>query len=401
MAYFIGLMSGTSLDGVDIALVDVSTQSSRLIAAETYAFDPALRDKLQKLINQKVCSLTQLGQTNIELGLFMAQLVNDFLAKQNSSSQQIIAIGNHGQTIYHAPNVSFPFSLQIGDCNSIAELTKITTVGDFRQRDMVMKGQGAPLVPAFHAAQFQHKVESRAIINIGGIANITYLPANNHQDILGFDTGPGNTLLNSWIERHQQCAYDANGEWAASGYCDDELLHQLLKDSYFRQNIPKSTGREYFNLNWLDKQLGKTHRYISDTDVQATLLHLTAHTIANALKTYCSDIETCYICGGGAHNPVLMNLLQSLMADVNITTTEALGIAPDWVEATAFAWLAYKTLHQQTANVPSVTGAKKAVILGAIYSSNDASYSDSVNKESSCEISSAASLNNQPSPNAS
>ncbi len=373
MAYFIGLMSGTSLDGVDIAVVDISTQSCRLIASETYAFYPALRDKLEKLINQEVCPLTQLGQTNIELGVFMAQLVNDFLAKQNLSSQQIIAIGNHGQTIYHAPNVSFPFSLQIGDCNSIAELTKITTIGDFRQRDMVMEGQGAPLVPAFHTAQFQHNVESRAIINIGGIANITYLPANNHQDIIGFDTGPGNTLLNSWIERHQQCAYDANGEWAASGHCDDELLNQLLKDPYFKQSIPKSTGREYFNLNWLDKQLEQTHHYISESDVQATLLHLTARTIADALKTHCSGVERCYICGGGAHNTVLMDLLQSLMADVDITTTEALGIAPDWVEATAFAWLAYKTLHQQTANVPSVTGAKKAVILGAIYSFNDAS----------------------------
>ncbi|RKZ84536.1 MAG: anhydro-N-acetylmuramic acid kinase, partial [Gammaproteobacteria bacterium] len=253
MSLYIGVMSGTSLDGIDIAIVDVTNNNKcQLIAAQTFPFPTALHDKLLALITSQQCALKELGEVDVELGQITAQAINHLLTKHQLDANNISAIGSHGQTLFHAPNSDYPFSMQIGNGNVIAEQTGITTVADFRQRDIAAGGQGAPLVPAFHSELFADDHEDRVIVNIGGISNLTLLPANKDQAVTGFDTGPGNVLLDGWIQRHQQQTYDNQGQWAASGQCNDELLTSLLDEPYFQQAIPKSTGRELFNLNWLD-----------------------------------------------------------------------------------------------------------------------------------------------------
>ncbi|RKZ96194.1 MAG: anhydro-N-acetylmuramic acid kinase [Gammaproteobacteria bacterium] len=368
MSLYIGVMSGTSLDGIDIAIVDVTNNNKcQLIAAQTFPFPTALHDKLLALITSQQCALKELGEVDVELGQITAQAINHLLTKHQLDANNISAIGSHGQTLFHAPNSDYPFSMQIGNGNVIAEQTGITTVADFRQRDIAAGGQGAPLVPAFHSELFADDHEDRVIVNIGGISNLTLLPANKDQAVTGFDTGPGNVLLNGWIQRHQQQTYDNQGQWAASGQCNDELLTSLLDEPYFQQAIPKSTGRELFNLNWLDNKLIEFNENISATDIQATLVQLTAHSIANEIKCYLDSSKTIFICGGGAHNDYLINQIQNLLGDKKVSTTDELGLHPDWVEACAFAWLAYKTLNKQSGNMPTVTGASHPVILGAIY----------------------------------
>ena len=366
MSYYIGVMSGTSLDGVDVAIVDFDRRDNcQLIAAKTFAFPEAIHRQLHSLINHPECPLQVLGDLDTALGQFIGQIIQKFLIEQQIASELISAIGSHGQTIFHSPNNTTPFSLQIGNASVIAELTGITTVADFRQRDIAAGGQGAPLVPAFHAQLFSDPSQPRAIINIGGVANITLLDKN--QPILGFDTGPGNGLLDAWVSLHQQQAYDDKGDWAASGRYHHGLLSQMLNDPYFHEPIPKSTGREYFNLKWLEQQLADFSEGLVAVDIQATLLELTAHTISLDIQRYCDAVEAVYICGGGIHNQCLVLRLQQLLSHKKVLSTEQLGLHPDWVEATAFAWLAHRTLNQQTSNLPSVTGASRAVILGAIY----------------------------------
>jgi len=367
---YIGVMSGTSLDGIDIVISDFSTPAStscQLIAAKIFPFPASLQERLHQIIITQQCDLTALCELDIELGQVIAQAIKQLLADYHIEASQIIAIGSHGQTLLHQPTGQYPFSLQIGNGNVIAEQTGITTIADFRQRDITAGGQGAPLVPAFHAECFAREQQDRIIINIGGIANLSLLPADKTQPILGFDSGPGNCLMDAWIQRHQQHAYDKNGQWAKSGQCHQGLLKQLLDEPYFQQDIPKSTGRELFNLNCLDEHLNHFEPTISPADVQATLLQLTANTIANAVQHYGNKYQAIFICGGGAHNVALMSQLQQQLPNKQVNTTETLGLHPDWVEACAFAGLAYLTLNNKAGNIPSVTGAKHPVVLGAIY----------------------------------
>lgn len=367
-------MSGTSLDGIDIALVDIDAQGHfQFIDAETIAYDELLLDTLQHAITEEQLSFKLLGELDIKLGIFIAEHINAFLQKRELSPSQIKAIGNHGQTLYHSPLGDYTFSQQIGNNHHIAELTGITTIGDIRQRDMAAGGQGAPLVPAFHQQQFASVKEDRVIVNIGGIANITFLSTDQLTDVIGFDTGPGNGLLNAWIKHHLNKDYDSNGEWAASGFCHQGLLDIMMADPYFQRPIPKSTGREYFNLTWLNQQLSTLSQPIPNQDIQATLLELTAQSISQHIERYCPQADSVFICGGGAHNRLLVQRLANLNAERHVNTTDELGLNPDWVEACAFAWIANRTLNGLAANLPSVTGAQKNVILGAIYSSNDAS----------------------------
>lgn len=361
-------MSGTSLDGVDIALTSVSESGTfKFITARTFSFPESLYKQLQLLILNQASDLQTLGEVDIALGQLIGCSINQLLAEQNLAAKDITAVGSHGQTIFHSPIGKFPFSLQIGDANLIAEITGITTIADFRQRDIAAGGQGAPLVPAFHQSLFSSPDEDRVIVNIGGISNLTLLPASSEQAVIGFDTGPGNVLLDFWIQQYLDKPYDNSGEWAASGQCNNGILKRLLDEAYFKQVVPKSTGRELFNKQWCETKLAGYTKDASLADIQATLSELTAKTIADDINTYAKPNSSVFICGGGAHNSHLMKRLQHLLDGKSVCTTTALGLHPDWVEASAFAWLAYRTINRQPGNLPSVTGAKHSVVLGAIY----------------------------------
>jgi len=289
------------------------------------------------------------------------------LAKADIPASSINAIGSHGQTIYHAPDIRFPFSLQIGDPNIITELTGITTVADFRRRDIAAKGQGAPLVPAFHQAVFHHPNEHRCIVNIGGIANITVLPKQQSAEVIGFDTGPGNTLMDLWIKLHQNQSYDKSGAWAKTGNIDHGLVALLKQDAYFNAAPPKSTGKEYFSLPWI-YQYFDAFSYKAE-DIQASLCFLTAITICDAIKKHAPATEHILICGGGIHNEYLLELIQQNI-ECPVESTEPYGLHPDHVEAVAFAWLARQTMNNLPGNLKEVTGAIDSVILGGIYQGN-------------------------------
>ena len=367
-AYYLGLMSGTSVDGIDAALVDFSAANPELIKAMTYRWDAALHRAITSVLdNPGQTTLQMLGTLDAQLGEAFAKAALDLIDSTDVDAGQIAAIGSHGQTLYHKPDANIPFSTQAGDPNRIAELTGITTVADFRRRDIAAGGQGAPLVPAFHRSLFQQAGISRAILNIGGIANVTLLPADPDKKVTGFDTGPGNTLLDAWINAATHEAFDSNGNWARSGNHQPELLAELLDHAYFRQPPPKSTGRELFNLSWLEQQTSIRLQTLPPENVQATLMELTARSISDSLRTCISCLDELYVCGGGAHNSFLMERLHSLLPNTRVATTESLGLAPDWVEATAFAWLAKQTIEGCAGNLPAATGARHPVILGGIY----------------------------------
>lgn len=372
MALFIGVMSGTSLDGIDVAIADFSTSGMQVLAAKTVPFAESLKQDLLKLIQSKHITFSELGQTDIALGYAYSDAINTLIKESGADAKDIIAIGCHGQTIHHAPDAQFPFTIQIGNANVIVEQTGIDTVTDFRQRDMVLGGQGAPLVPAFHQAMFADSEKQRVIVNIGGISNISVLPDVNAQTF-GFDTGPGNTLLDCWYQQHHNADIDLNGEWAATGQVNKALLDLMLSDAFFTQPIPKSTGREYFNLNWIAEKLTTFNAAVPAADVQRTLLAVTSNSIANAIQHYAPATQQVYVCGGGAHNALLIQALTTALPEQMVLTTDQLGLAPDWVEACAFAWLAKQTVEHKPGNLPAVTGAKKRTVLGAFYSSNDAS----------------------------
>ena len=369
MSYYIGVMSGTSLDGIDVAITTFDASGEfQFITAQTFPFPEQLAQKLQQLITHPHCSLQQFGEIDIALGRLIGTSINELCLSQQLSAQDIVAIGSHGQTLFHSPNGNLPFSLQIGNANVIAEITGITTVADFRQRDLAAGGQGAPLVPAFHQALFSDTNQDRVIVNIGGISNITLLPASSSEAVTGFDTGPGNALLDYWTQLHLGKAYDESGQWAQSGQCNETLLSIFLNDAYFKKSIPKSTGRELFNKVWLDKNLAEYAQTIEPADVQATLVELTALTLAEDIEAYANSNSHVFVCGGGAHNSYLLSRLQSLLDHKKVSSTETLGLDADWVEGCAFAWLAYRTINQQPGNLTAVTGAKHPAILGAIYS---------------------------------
>jgi anhydro-N-acetylmuramic acid kinase len=362
---YIGLMSGTSADGIDAALVDFSTTQPRLIASHFSPYAPELRKRIHALPSLTQQVVQALGVLDSQIGKAFGDAANALLANHNVSADAICGIGSHGQTIYHFPHPPDPYTLQIGDPNIIAAMTGITTVADFRRRDMAHGGQGAPLVPAFHHHVLLSQT-NRAIVNIGGIANVSLL-SQDQQPLLGFDTGPGNVLLDVWIGLHRQQSHDEKGAWGASGQVDVKLLHLFLTDAYFALPAPKSTGREYFNLEWLTRYLTHYGKSIAAVDVQATLTALTAHSILQAVQKYFVAGEI-LICGGGVHNDFLIESLRTMSEPhFTVDSTQKYGVAPDWMEAMAFAWLAKQTLARKPGNLPSVTGARQQAVLGGVY----------------------------------
>ena len=364
---FIGLISGTSADGIDAALVECDASAPahcRLRLGRTYRWDPALRARLVALGQGGDCtSLDELGTLDVRVARAFADAANALLAEAGVSATQVIAIGSHGQTVRHRPRAEVPFTMQLGDGATIAERTGITTVDGLRQRDVAAGGQGAPLLPGLHAALLVHPSETRAVLNLGGIANLTLLPAGDGA-VGGFDTGPANALLDAWCERHTGRHYDHDGAWAAQGALDDALLARLLSEPWFTHAPPKSSGREQFHLDWLATQLRGDE---APVDVQRTLLELTAASVADALQATQPATQRLLVCGGGVHNPLLMSRLAARLPGVVVESTAAHGVDPDFIEAMGFAWLARETLARRPGNLPAVTGATGPRILGAIH----------------------------------
>lgn len=361
--FFIGVLSGTSVDAVDAALVRFGAQVE-LVATNTLPYPPELRAELLGLAVPGENEIDRLGSADVSVGRHFAQAVNELLDFARIPRTQVRAIGSHGQTVRHRPRRAVPFTLQVGDPNVIAAATGVPVVADFRRKDMALGGQGAPLVPAFHAAIFASAEEARVVVNIGGIANITVLPLDPTVPVRGFDTGPGNTLLDAWCRQHLGEPMDRDGAFAASGTVQEELLRGLLADEFFAQPAPKSTGPEYFSPAWLAARVGGC----AAADVQATLVALTAQSIADAIRVTLSGARAgVYVCGGGARNPVLMRALQERMPGCRVDSTAALGVDPGWVEAMAFAWLARQRMNGANGNCPAVTGATRGAVLGGVW----------------------------------
>ena len=356
---YIGVMSGTSLDGVDIVLCKINANSCELIYSAEYPFDSELKNDILTAINSPV-SLKTIGEIDTRLGNLYTECLCAFIRHNEIESENVRAIGLHGQTMWHEPNVQYPFSMQLGNANQLTEHTGISVVSDFRQKDIALGGQGAPLTPAFHKEVFSKLDKNTSVINIGGIANITVLA----DKLKGYDTGTGNILMDYWISKKRKVAYDKDGEWASSGDVNAELLESMLSDPYFAKYAPKSCGRELFNEKWLKKQL-EEFSYVVDQDVQATLLELTALTIANEVKK--TNTELLIVCGGGAKNSALMKKLRVELKDIEISISDKYGTSSDFMEAMAFAWLAYKRVHKEKIDIKSVTGARENTILGCVY----------------------------------
>jgi anhydro-N-acetylmuramic acid kinase len=358
---YIGIMSGTSLDGIDIALCQIDKNSCILENSLTTPFDINLKNEILEIINGTT-TLKQIGEIDHCLALEFAKAVSLLLKQANLNPKDIEAIGSHGQTLWHEPNSTYPFSMQLGNPSILAVQTGITVVADFRAKDIALGGQGAPFAPAFHAELFSH-ITNCAIVNIGGMANLTVLLDKT----IGYDTGCGNVLMDMWIQKKKQLPFDRDGNWAKSGQVNSDLLQKMLDNEYFRLDYPKSTGREHFNKKFLRKYLELCDK-ISDDDIQATLLALTVSSIANEIKKF--DIKTVLVCGGGARNSYLMNSLQSQLEDILIDTTDSYGVSGDDIEAMIFAWFAYKRLCHEPIKLKTVTGAKKNTILGGIYATD-------------------------------
>ena len=363
---YIGIMSGTSMDGIDASLVEFHPQGHKHLASHNHPWPQELQQQLRAISQPGNNEIDRLGVLDARVANEFSQCVSELLQRSNYSPQQISAIGSHGQTIRHRPEESIPFTLQIGDPNIIAEQTGITTVADFRRRDMAAGGQGAPLVCAFHAAIFREKTENRVILNIGGIANITVLPADTNTPVSGFDTGPGNTLLDAWARRHLNAQYDESGAWANGGKVDPSLLTEMLKSDYLQLAPPKSTGPEQFNLEWLDSILDRLPQ-IDPQDVQTTLVDFSAITIAQAIQRWATGSDRVIVCGGGVHNQTLVRRLQEETRETPVESSASYKIDPDHIEAMAFAWLARQTMLGLPGNFPDVTGASGTRILGGIY----------------------------------
>lgn len=363
---YIGVMSGTSLDGVDVVLVAIDDNTVSQQASYCHPMPAELRQQVLSICQGQPLTLSQLGQLDQRLGKLFAEAVLVFLSQQKLGAEKITAIGCHGQTVWHEPVSDAPHSMQIGDCNQIVAATGITVVGDFRRRDMALGGQGAPLVPLLHQALLMDLTEVRMVLNIGGIANLSLLIPG--QPVKGFDTGPGNMLLDAWCWSEQGTHYDPNGRWAAGGEVIFPLLRQMLADPWFALTAPKSTGREYFNSDWLNSQLSYFPG-LSARDIQRTLLELTATTIADQVALH-GGCQKLIVCGGGRHNTALMSRLSALIPDSEMTTTDHYGLSGDDIEGLAFAWLACRTVSGLPGNLPSVTGARESTILGAIYPAN-------------------------------
>ncbi len=360
---YLGMLSGTSIDGVDVVLAELDDSTCAVRHAATIEFPATLLKRLQQIVTVPETSLKELGALDHALGRFFARCALDTIAEAGVARSAVVAIGHHGQTIFHEPVGAEPFTLQIGDPNIVAAETGLTTVADFRRMDMALGGQGAPLMPAFHAWCFAERSEPRAVVNIGGIANVTAMAVD--APVIGFDTGPGNTLLDLWIRRSKGERFDRDGAWAASGRVHEDLLASFATEPYFTAPAPKSTGRELFHMAWLDAHLGRFPQ-LAPADVQATLAELTAATITAGIEQVLPDCSRIVVCGGGAHNAELLRRIAS-RSGIAVVTTSDFGVAPDWVEGAGFAWLARARLREAQGNVPTVTGARRKAVLGAVY----------------------------------
>ncbi|MDM8567548.1 anhydro-N-acetylmuramic acid kinase [Candidatus Halobeggiatoa sp. HSG11] len=362
---YIGLMSGTSIDAIDVILADFVGNEIHIHAVYSHPWPQDLRDTLltlsQETKDQSI--LHDIAILDVKVGKLFAKSVLNMLEKNSISKTKIHAIGSPGQTLYHHPDGNPSYTWQLGDPNVIAQMTNITTIADFRRRDVAAGGQGAPLAPAFHDAYMRSSEENRGVLNIGGIGNLTVLSADKKLPVIGFDTGPGNALLDAFAYQQQHLRIDKDGAWAASGQVHADLLKDMLEDEYFARPAPKSTGRDYFNLEWLSYHiLGLS---LPPEDIQATLCQLTIDSIANSVTLH--NIQRLLVCGGGVHNSLLMQGLADKLPDCKVESTEAIGINPDLVEAICFAWLAKQRLNKQPSNLSSVTGAEQPVVLGGVY----------------------------------
>lgn len=364
-ALYLGLISGTSADSIDAALVSFVRGVPQLQASHTHPWPTALRERMLALAQDEVpLDLDAFGRLDVEIAIHFADAARALLERSGIAAQAVRAIGSHGQTVRHRPDGEHPFTLQLGDPSVIAERCRIDVVADFRRADIAAGGQGAPLLPALHAMLLARPGHARVVLNLGGIANITVLGADG--DVHGFDTGPANGLLDAWCQRHRGEAFDRDGAFAASGQVDPGLLDALLADPYFALPPPKSTGREHFHLAWLATHLQLAA--LSPADVQATLLELTVRSVAGAIEQQAPGASEVLVCGGGVHNSALMRRLGELLAPRALYSTARYGIDPDFLEATAFAWLARQRLLGLPGNLPAVTGARGSRVLGAIYS---------------------------------
>jgi anhydro-N-acetylmuramic acid kinase len=364
---YLGLMSGTSMDGVDAALCELRNRRFlRVVGSQTQAYPAALRDELLRLQReQPAMTLDAFARLDHAVARCFADAATGLLREVGMTAAEVRGLGSHGQTVFHDPGGARS-SLQLGDPSLVAALTGITTVADFRRADIARGGQGAPLVPAFHHAVFASDWEARAVVNIGGIANLTALPGADARAVRGFDTGPGNGLMDEWIQQQQRQPFDREGRWAASGHVHDGLLQALLADPYFAKAPPKSTGRGEFNLEWVRRRFAQLAE-LSAADVQRTLCELTASTIAGAVYEHAPKTGSLYVCGGGAQNAFLVRRLKELLPKVGVSDTGRLGLAPGLVEPAAFAWLAMRTLQELPGSLPAVTGASSEAVLGGIY----------------------------------
>ena len=362
--HYIGLISGTSMDGVDAVIARFESGGLTLSASLAHPYPPELKSLLQTVIAKPAtCGLDLLGTLDRRVGECFRDAALAVMQSAGMRAEDIAAIGSHGQTLRHRPDGEHPFSLQIGDAATIAAGTGTTTVCDFRRADIAAGGQGAPLTPPFHHWLFGAAGSPRVVLNLGGIANITVLPGDDTA-IIGFDTGPGNTLMDAWIREHRGLPFDAGGDWAASGKVVNRLLTALHADAYFDLPAPKSTGFEHFNLDWL-RSFGIDGE--APVDVQATLSELTALSVAAAIEKSADATRDIFVCGGGVHNKDLLRRLGARLPGKAISSTADVGLDPDWVEAAAFAWLAMRTMQGETGNLPSVTGANHNKVLGAIH----------------------------------
>ncbi|MGL6316548.1 anhydro-N-acetylmuramic acid kinase [Vibrio sp. WXL103] len=360
---YIGLMSGTSLDGIDAAVVAIDNTSIELVASHEHPIPNSIRQQVLAMCTGQPTSLPAVGLLDHQLGHLYADAVNALLTRSGLCAEQITAIGNHGQTVYHQPSGEYPFTIQLGDANLIAAITGIDTIADFRRLDMALGGQGAPLVPAFHQFLFGQQDSTNIVLNIGGIANLSVLPAKG--EVIGFDTGPGNMLMDAWCEKHTGAPFDQDAALAKQGNLIPRLLRQLLSDPYLSMPAPKSTGREHYNLAWLETQLEPSD---SAADVQRTLCEFTAQSIALHVSPYQQGRQCrLTLCGGGARNPLLVERLAALLPDWQLKLTSDLGVDADFMEAMAFAWLARQKVHNLPSNLPAVTGARCPASLGVIY----------------------------------
>lgn len=362
-------MSGTSVDAIDAVLMDFSQSNTHIVSSYSQTISTKLRNDINSLIAAKQLP-QEIEKIDTQFAEISCQAITHLLKQSSIGAKQVSAIGSHGQTVFHDPKGIPPVSIQIGDPKVIADTTGIITIGNLRQADIDAGGQGAPLACIYHAEVLQSTTEERVVLNLGGIANVTKLSKDKNERIIGFDTGPANTLMDTWIQKHLNKPFDKDGNWAQSGKTNLTLLEKMLEDHYFSQLPPKSIGREHFNLEWIQHQLDAYGSSVSIEDVQATLLALTVHSVADSIETWCPQTEKILLCGGGSENKFLVQHLENILKGKIIQHTNDYNAPTTWMEAMAFAWLAKLHLENLPGNIPSVTGADKPVTLGMRFNPN-------------------------------